>query len=72
MSDAARLEAEIRRLMKQRNDMDRDARVAAEGRLEGRTTTELGKQVTRFYGDATAAWSPFMPPVRNRISGFNR
>ena len=71
-SDAAALDREIRRLMARRNEMDRDARIAAEGRLEARTSTELGKQVTRFYGDSAAAWAPFMPPVRNKISGFGR
>ncbi|HQT74090.1 MAG TPA: hypothetical protein PLX84_09120 [Acidiphilium sp.] len=71
-ADADALDKEIRRLMARRNELDRDARIAAEGRLEARTSTELGKQVTRFYGDSAAAWAPFMPPVRNKISGFGR
>ncbi|MBW4034110.1 MAG: hypothetical protein HIU90_01425 [Proteobacteria bacterium] len=70
-TDAAALDREIRRLMAQRNEIDRVAKIP-EGRLESRTTTELGKQVTRFYGDSAAAWAPFMPPVRNRITGFER
>ncbi|HQT83863.1 MAG: hypothetical protein B7Z58_01800 [Acidiphilium sp. 37-64-53] len=70
-ADAAALDREIRRLMAQRNEIDRVAKIPA-GRIEARTTTELGKQVTRFYGDAAAAWAPFMPPVRNKITGFDR
>jgi hypothetical protein len=42
------------------------------GRLIPHTTTELGKQVTRFYGDSAAAYAAFMPPVRNAIAGFDK
>lgn len=42
------------------------------GRLIPHTTTELGKQVTRFYGDSAAAYAPFMPPVRNAVTGFDK
>lgn len=70
-TDAAALDREIRRLMQQRNELDRRAAIPA-GTLKAETTTELGKKVTRFYGDSAAAWAPFMPPVRNRITGFDR
>lgn len=68
-NDPAALDREIRRLMGRRNELDRRAAIPA-GALKAETTTELGKQVTRFYGDAAATWGPFMPPVRNRITGF--
>lgn len=71
MNDAHALDQEIRRLMQQRNEIDRIAKIPA-GRLEAKTTVEHGKTYTRFYGDAAATWGPFMPPVRNRITGFDR
>jgi hypothetical protein len=70
-NDGRALDHEIRRLMAKRNELDRVAKIPA-GKLESRTTTELGKQVTRFYGDAAATYAPFMPPVRNKITGFGR
>jgi hypothetical protein len=69
-ADAASLDREIRRLMAKRNEVDRIAKIPP-GTLQAETTVELGKQVTRFYGDSAAAWAPFMPPVRNSI-GFKR
>jgi hypothetical protein len=71
MSEARLLDAQIRAMMQKRNELDRRAAIPA-GTLRAETSTELGKQVTRFYGDAAATWGPFMPPVRNRIAGFNR
>jgi hypothetical protein len=70
-ADARALDREIRRLMQRRNEIDRHAAIPA-GTLKAETTTELGKSVTRFYGDSAAAWAPFMPPVRNKITGFGR
>jgi hypothetical protein len=70
-ADAVALDREIRRLMAKRNELDRHAAIPA-GTLKAEVTTELGKQVTRYYGDSAAAWAPFTPPVRNRITGFGR
>ncbi|MDD2706270.1 MAG: hypothetical protein PHU07_13200 [Acidocella sp.] len=71
MSEARLLDNQIRAMMARRNALDRRAAIPP-GTLTTETTTELGKQVTRFYGDAAATWRPFMPPVRNKITGFNR
>jgi hypothetical protein len=70
-NDAASLDREIRRLMAKRNEIDRHAAIPP-GTLKAETTTELGKKVTRFYGDSAATYAPFTPPVRNRIVGFGR
>ena len=32
------------------------------------TTTMPGKTITRFYGDARAAWTAFMPPMRTYLT----
>lgn len=42
------------------------------GKLRPVTTTELGRQVTRYYGDSRAAWLPFMPANKTFITKFNR
>jgi hypothetical protein len=67
MNSARHLDSQIRQMMAQRNQIDRDARIASEGRLEPRTTVELGKQVTRYVGDPAVTWAPFMPIVRNKL-----
>jgi hypothetical protein len=68
-NDAAALDREIRRMIAQRNELDRRAAIPA-GTLRAETSTDHGRTFTRFYGDAAATWGPFMPPVRNRITGF--
>ncbi|MEE3502649.1 hypothetical protein [Acidiphilium acidophilum] len=68
-TDAAALDREIRRMIAQRNELDRRAAIPA-GTLRAETSVDHGRTFTRFYGDAAATWGPFMPPVRNRITGF--
>jgi len=34
-------------------------------------TTEMGKHVSRFFGDARVAWGPFMPPMRHFVTKIN-